>query len=85
MLYLNSDGGSVGGTWFICVLGQLVGKASKNMQKEKKYSGRKNIQSSKTLDSQFSKKLVISSLNFQKTVRNSRIVKPYFVPCITCR
>ena len=39
------------------------------------------ITSSKKIDSQFSKKLIISSYNFQKAVRNSRIAKPHFSPC----
>ena len=57
--------GVCGGAWFICVFGQLAGKASKPYRKEKKYS--------------IIKETVISSRNFQKTVRNSGIAT-HFTP-----
>ena len=59
-----------GGTWFICALGQLVGKASKPILKEKIFDHQKKV------NSQFSKKFVISSRNFQK-----RLQFPCFAPC----
>ena len=37
----------------------------------------------KKADSQFSSKLVISIPSFPKKVRNLRIAKPYFAPCIS--
>ena len=33
--------GVCGGTWFICVLGQLMGKASKPIRKEKLFNHQK--------------------------------------------
>ena len=50
---------------------RVVGKVNKVILKEKLFNHQK-------VDSQFSRKVIISIRSFPKTTRNSRIAKPFF-------
>ena len=61
-------------TCFIYVLGQLVGKPSKVIGKEKIFHNKKKV------NLQFSRKLIILIHGFPKAARNLLTAKPNFAP-----